>query len=119
MVTFDEKEKYLNEGYKEAVKELVYYPSIMGDKYYEGNEKFYENLEMSQAERRRYIGKKVYAGSRMKGYYGIIVDVIPPEDGFPGDWFVVQEEKDPRHFEKWGKEELQQIIITTALAPLK
>lgn len=118
MVTFDEKEKYLNKEFHKAAEELVYYPSVMGTKYYEGNTKFYEKLKMSSEARKRYIGKKVYAGSRMKGYYGIIVDVIPDEDGYD-DWFVVQEDDNPRHFENWGKEELQQIIITTTLAPLK
>ncbi len=118
MVTFDEKEKYLNKEFHKAAEELVYCPSVIAAQYYEGNAKFYEKLKMSQEARKIYISKRVYAGSRMKGYYGIIVDVIPDEDGYD-DWFVVQEDNDPRHFETWGKEELQQIIITTALAPLK
>ena len=118
MVTFEEKEKYLNEEYREAAKKLMIFPSIVGTQYYEGNNKFYEDLKISQSERKRYIGKKVYAGGELNGYYGIIVDVIPDEDGY-SDWFVVQDEENPRHFENYDKCELKEQVITTKLIPLR
>lgn len=118
MVTFEEKERYLNKEFHKATEELVYCPSIVGTQYYEGNDKFYEDLKISQSERKRYIGKKVYAGGELNGYYGIIVDVIPDEDGY-SDWFVVQDEEDQRHFENWDKCELKEQVITTKLVPLR
>ena len=35
--------------------------------------------------KKKYIGQKVYAGGRMKGYYGTITDIVPDEDGYPED----------------------------------
>lgn len=75
--------------------------------------------------KKKYIGQRVYAGSRMKGYYGTITDIVPDENSFFEEyfgesdyWFIVQEDNNPSHFEKWGIEELQKVIITTALVPL-
>lgn len=108
----------LSKSYRDASRELVYYPSTLGSQYYPGNDKYYENLHMTKEEKQKYIGMRVYAGGRMKGYYGIVVDIIPDEDGYSEDWFIVQEDNNPSHFERWGKEELQKVIITTALVPL-
>ena len=82
-------------------------------------------MEILNELKKKYIGQKVYAGGRMKGYYGTITDIVPDENSFFEEyfsesdyWFIVQEDNNPSHFEKWGKEELQKVIITTALVPL-
>ena len=75
-------------------------------------------MEILNELKKKYIGQRVYAGGRMNGYYGTITDIVPDEDGYSEDWFIVQEDNNPSHFEKWGKEELQKVIITTALVPL-
>lgn len=80
------------------------------------------NKELEEL-RLKYIGEKVYAGSRMKGYYGTITDIVPDEDGCPEYWFIVARDNytagcgEPR-FQKWSKHELKQVVITTKLVPL-
>ena len=119
----------LMKDYSEAAKEVVILPSVMGGQYYPGNDKYYEKLNMGEDKlkelRKKYIGQRVYAGGELKGYYGIITDIVPDEDAFfeeyfgePDYWFIVQEDNNPSHFERWDKDELQKVIITTALVPL-
>lgn len=71
--------------------------------------------------KKKYIGQRVYAGGRMKGYYGIITDIVPDEDGFTDYWFIVSNDNrivgEPK-FERWNKNELQKIVVTTKLVPL-
>ena len=120
---------YLSNAYKEAVETLTILPSVVGEQYYPGNDKYYEKLNMGEDKlkelRKKYIGQKVYAGGRLKGYYGTITDIVPDEDAFfeeyfgePDYWFIVREDNNLSHFERWSKEELQKVIVTTALVPL-
>lgn len=73
--------------------------------------------------KKKYIGQRVYAGGRMKGYYGTITDIVPDEDGFSDYWFIVSNENyttgcsEPK-FKRWSKCELKKVVITTALVPL-
>jgi hypothetical protein len=79
------------------------------------------SMENINELKKKYIGQRVYAGGRMKGYYGTIIDIIPDED-IPGlDWFIVSNDNrivgEPK-FERWNKNELQKIVVTTKLVPL-
>ena len=74
--------------------------------------------------RKKYIGLRVYAGGRLKGHYGEIVDIVPGDDDVLDEYqFVVSNDDyragcgDPR-FIRWAKSELQKVIVTTALVPL-
>lgn len=74
------------------------------------------NMETLDELKEKYIGKKVYAGSRMKGYYGTITDIVPDEDGFPEYWYIVTNKEEGS--QRWAKSELKKVVITTTLAPL-
>lgn len=78
---------------------------------------------MSKEDRMKYIGINVYAGGRMKGYYGQIVDIIPDEEDPTQEWFIVANldktsgDGNPI-FQRWDKSELQKVIISKNLIPL-
>jgi hypothetical protein len=69
--------------------------------------------------KKRYVGRKVYAGCEMDedGYYGTIVDIVPDEDGW-SPWFMVRDDDDPEHIEKWDKGELRTVRMRPTLEAL-
>jgi hypothetical protein len=72
---------------------------------------------MTQEEKQKYIGRKVYAGSDLKGYYGTIIDIVPDEDMPDQHWFIISDGNGTVGW--WGKNELRKEIITTVLIPLE
>lgn len=69
--------------------------------------------------KKKYVGKKVYAGSEMNGYDGTITDVVQDEDIPTWIWFEVTSD-DKTEVDMFDKHELKikREIITTELAPL-
>lgn len=114
---------YLSNAYKEAVETLTILPSVVGEQYYPGNDKYYEKLNMGEDKlkklRKKYIGQKVYAGGELNGYYGTITDIIPDEDEFEDYLFIVarSDSSQPR-FNRFAKCDLKKVIVTTTLVPL-
>ena len=68
--------------------------------------------------KQEYLGRKVYAGTSIKGYNGTIIDIVPDEDGIFEPWFIVREDNYPSHTERWNKNELRRWVITSKLVPL-
>ena len=72
---------------------------------------------MTPEEKQKYIGRKVYAGGDLRGYYGTIIDIVPDEDIPNWHWFIVSDGNGT--VGRWCKNELRKEIITTILVPLE
>lgn len=68
--------------------------------------------------KRKYIGKSVYAGGKLNGVYGRIVDIRQDIEDPEQIWFYVSQDNDGC-ISRWDKSELQELIVTTSLVPLK
>ena len=69
--------------------------------------------------KKKYVGKKVYAGSEMNGYDGTITDVVQDEDIPTWIWFEVTSD-DKTEVDMFDKHELKikREIITTEYVEL-
>lgn len=69
--------------------------------------------------KKKYLGKKVYAGSEMNGYDGTITDVVQDEDIPTWIWFEVTSD-DKTEVDMFDKHELKikREIITTEYVEL-
>lgn len=78
------------------------------------------NMDKNELDelKQKYLGRKVYAGGELKGYYGTIIDIVPDEDDIFDPWFIVRNDNYPSETGRWGKCELKKIIVTTKLVPL-
>lgn len=114
---------YLHKVHEESIGDLTILPSVVGEQYFPGNDKYYKQMNISQEElnelRKKYIGQKVYAGGELNGYYGTITDIIPDEDEFEDYLFIVarSDSSQPR-FNRFAKCDLKKVIVTTTLVPL-
>ena len=64
------------------------------------------------SSKHHYIGKYVHAGGELNGIVGHIVDVKYESDDIFGEelWFYIKDEEDGT-IHKYGKEEIQEIVI--------
>jgi hypothetical protein len=70
-------------------------------------------LQLEQvSSKHHYIGKYVHAGGELNGITGHIIDVKHESDDIFGEelWFYIKDEEDGT-IHKYGKEEIQEIVI--------
>ena len=65
------------------------------------------------SSKHRYIGKYVHAGGELNGITGHIIDVKYESDDIFGEelWFYIKDEEDGT-IHKYGKEDIQEIVIS-------